>query len=132
MPDHYHESVRISDETLVNNLLDIDVDDEIADRKRRITDQIQEVKQELERRENIHEENERDLQSQLVRQNELIQKVSAGIEPDGEMRDRKQQLHEELRRERKEAFQDVKELNRELRELRKQREKLDSGLLRDY
>lgn len=129
MPDHYHESVRISDETLVNNLLDIDVDDEIADRKRRITDQIQEVKQELERRETIHEENERDLQSQLVRQNELIQKINAGIEPDSEMRDRKQQLHEELRRERKEAFQDVMELKRELRELRKQREKLASSLL---
>ena len=47
MPDHYHESIRISDETLVNNLLDIDVDDEIADRKRRITDQIEEVKQGL-------------------------------------------------------------------------------------
>lgn len=126
MPDHYHESIRISDETLVNNLLDLDVDEEIAERRDRITDQIEEVKQELERRETIHEENERDLQSQLVRQNELIQKVGADIEPDSEMRDRKQELQEELRRERKEAFQDVKELNRELRELRKQREKFSA------
>lgn len=125
MPDHYHESIRISDEILVNNLLDIDVDDEMADRKRRITDQIEEVKQELEHRENIHEENERDLQHQIERQEELIEKVGADVEPDGELRDRIQVLHEDLRQERSEAFQDMKQLNRELRELRKQRDKLE-------
>ena len=58
-----------------------------------------------------------------------MEKVGADVEPDREMRDRIQELHEDLRRERKEAFQDVKELNRELRELRKQREKLASSLL---
>ena len=127
MPDHYHESIRISDETLVNNLLDIDVDDEMADRKRRITDQIEEVKQELEHRENIHEENERDLQHQIERQEELIEKVGADVEPDGELRDRIQGLYEDLRQERTEAFQDMKQLNRELRELQKQRDKLDTA-----
>ena len=125
MPDHYHESIRVSDQTHLTNLLDIDVEDEIADRKRRITDQIEEVKQELERRETIHEENERDLQHQIERQEELIEKVGADVESDGELRDRIQGLYEDLRQERTEAFQDMKQLNRELRELQKQRDKLE-------
>lgn len=110
-----HESIRVASETSLTDLLDIDIGKELSDRKRRITDQIEEVKQELERRENIHEENERDLQHQIDYQEELIEKTSASIEPDSEIRDRIQSLHEDLRQERKEAFQDVKALNHELR-----------------
>jgi chromosome segregation ATPase len=127
MPDHYHDSVRISDETHVTNLLNTDIEDVLENRTQRLTDQIEEVRQELERRENIHEENERDLQHQIERQEELIEKVGADVESDGELRDRIQGLYEDLRQERTEAFQDMKQLNRELRELQKQRDKLDTA-----
>ena len=125
MADHYHESIRIASETSLTDLLDVDIEDELSNRRHRLTDQIEEVKQELERRETIHGENERDLQHQIEYQEELIEKTSGSIAPDSEMRDRIQSLHEDLRHERKEAFQDVKELNRELRELRKKRDRLD-------
>jgi len=127
MPDHYHDSVRISDETHVTNLLNTDIEDVLENRTQRLTDQIEEVRQELERRETIHEENERDLQHQIERQEELIEKVGADVESDGELRDRIQGLYEDLRQERTEAFQDMKQLNRELRELQKQRDKLDTA-----
>ena len=44
------------------------------------------------------------------------------------MRDRIQELHVDVREERREAFQDAKSLNAELREMEKQRDKLCSSL----
>ena len=68
------------------------------------------------------------LQHQIEYQKELVEKTSASLEPDAEMRDRIQELHVEVREERREAFQDAKSLNAELRELQKQRDKLNSSL----
>lgn len=129
MPDHYHDAIRACSEDLLTDLLELDVDGELADRQKRIQDQIEEVHQELDRRERIHEENERDLLHQIDYQEELIGKIGADIEPDGEMRDRIQSLHENLRYERRDAFEDVKELRNELRELQKQRSKIEDRIL---
>jgi predicted phage gp36 major capsid-like protein len=75
MPDHYHEAVRVRSEDMLTDLLELDVEGELADRQKRIQDQIEEVHQELDRRERIHEENERDLLHQIDYQEELIDKI---------------------------------------------------------
>ena len=127
MPDHYHESISGSDEKPWKTI-DDDFEAEKSRRIEHLSQQIEEVKQELERRETIHKENERDLQHQIEYQKELVEKTSASLEPDAEMRDRIQELHVDVREERREAFQDVKSLNAELREMEKQRDKLNSSL----
>ena len=127
MPDHYHESISGCDEKPWKTI-DDDLEAEKSRRIEHLSQQIEEVKQELERRETIHEENERDLQHQIEYQKELVEKTSASLEPDAEMRDRIQELHVDVREERRKAFQDVKSLNAELRELQKQRDKLNSSL----
>ena len=62
--DHYHEYIRISNENLVNNLLDVNMNGEIADRKRCIMARLRRLGRNW-NTETIHEENERYLQYQI-------------------------------------------------------------------
>lgn len=91
-----------------------------------LKDQKQEIQDKLEYREQTHQKIIEVLNNELDKQNQLIDKNSAAVEPDSEMRDRITELKQELAAEHRNRFSDKLPLWKQKMEIEDELEKLEA------